>query len=144
MQSKNKAAASGILSRYLNSLYNKKLSILAEHSYCAIICRSEYPYVAEIFEAVVASDISHFKALGELLAYLGVDPGADIRIRPSRGRGEKIDRIIAAALDSQRREMGSVERIHSLTDDPRICEAADSMRAEMSEHIKIFERLLRS
>ena len=144
MQSRNKAAVNGILIRYLKSLYDKKLSLLAEHSYYAIICRSEYPYVAEIFEAVVASDISHFKALGELLSYLGVDPGADIRIRPRGGRGEKIDRIIAAALDSQRREMGSVERIHSLTDDPRICEAADSMRAQMSEHIKMFERLLRS
>lgn len=139
-----KSRSSGILIRYLRSLYDKKFSLLAEHSYYATILQGEYPYVAEIFKSLVSRDMEGLSRLGGLLCTEGIDPAFDIRVHFRGCRGENIDRIITSELARLRREIDSVERIHALTDDPIICEAAEKMRMEISENIKVFERILHS
>lgn len=144
MKNRSGGSKNGILTRYLKSLYDKKLARLAEHSYCAIILRGDYPYVAELFESLAVSDMASFRQLGETLRSLGVDPTSDVRIHTRGCWGENIDSIITSELNSQRGEIDAVERIHSLTDDPRVCDAAEKMRLEISENIKLFERILHS
>lgn len=134
----------GLLARYIKSLYAKRLARLSEHSYCAALLRGEYPYVAELFNALAASDTEMLGELGELLCSVGIDPVIDVRIRGQGCRSENIDRTIASELDRLRGDIDELERIHSITDEPRVCEAAEKMRLLISENIKIFERILQS
>ena len=89
----------------------------------------------------MASDVDSFGELGELLAYLGAEPRFDIRINGGTYRSDEINRIIGAELEAQRRARGEIERIYSLTDDPKISEIVDKMRARVLENIRAFERI---
>ena len=133
-----KNTKNGVLIRYLKSLYDKKLLLMAEHSTLSIMLRGEYPYISELFGALLASDLECFGELGELLRCLGADTAIDIRIRKQGYRGESIDKIVKSASEELRGEIDALERLHSLTDDPRVCEAAEKMRLEASEHSRIF------
>ena len=144
MKNRSGGSKNGVLARHLKWLCDQKISRSAEHSYCAIMLRGEYPYVADLFESLAASDMRGFRELGQMLRYLGVDPISDIRIHTRGRRGENIETIISCELDIQRQGIDALERIHSLTDDSRICEVAERMRLEISENIKALERLLYS
>lgn len=139
-----KNTKNGVLIRYLKSLYDKKLMLMAEHGTLSIMLRDDYPYISELFAALIARDLECFGELGELLRYLGADTAIDIRIRKQGYHGESIDKIVKSASEELRGEIDALERLHSLTDGPRVCEAAEKMRLEASENIKAFERILRS
>ena len=141
MKTRQRDAQNSVLGRYVRSLYDKKLASFVEHSRYAIALRAQYPYLAELFGGLVASDVESFGELGELLAYLGAEPRFDIRINGGTYRSDEINRIISAELDALRRARGEIERIYSLTDDPKISELADKMRARVLENIRAFERL---
>lgn len=139
-----KNAKNGIFIRYLKSLYDKKLAALAEHSCISAKLCGEYPYISELFEGLLESDLYSLGCLCKLLCALGVDSALDTRIRRRACRGDSIDAIVAAVLEELRGEIDALERIHSLTDDASICDTVEKMRLEISENIKVFERILQS
>ena len=141
MKNRQRDAQNSVIGRYVKSLYDKKLAAFVEHSRYAIALRTQYPYISELFEELVASDVDSFGELGELLAYLGAEPRFDIRINGGTYRSDEINRIIGAELEAQRRARGEIERIYSLTDDPKISEIVDKMRARVLENIRAFERI---
>ena len=144
MKSRIREGGGGLLSRYIKALYGKRIARLSEHAYCAMLLRGEYPYVAELFETLAASDMEMLGELGEVLCEMGIDPVMDARIRGRGRRGENIDRMITYELDKLKGDIDELERIHSITDEPRVCETAEKMRLIISENIKIFERILHS
>lgn len=141
MKNRQRDTQNVTLIRYLKSLYDKMLAAFVEHSRYAAALRAEYPYVSELFDDLVESDVECCRCIGELLTYLGAESRFDIRINGGTYRSDEISRIISAELDGLRKARGEIERIYSLTDDPRICEWADKLRESTLENIRAFERM---
>ena len=144
MKNRQRDTQNSVMTRYLRSLYDKKLAAFVEHSRYAIALRAEYPYVAQLFDELVAWDVESFGYIGEVLAYLGAESRFDIRINGGIYRSDEINRIISAELEELQKARGEIERIYSLSDDPKICEVADKMRVRTLENIRVFERVVLS
>ena len=141
MKNRQRDTQNVTLIRYLKSLYDKMLAAFVEHSRYAAALRAEYPYVSELFDDLVESDVECCRCIGELLTYLGAESRFDIRINGGTYRSDEISRIISAELERLRKSRSGIERIYSLTDDPMVCDGADKMRESALENIRAFERM---